>query len=240
VQPERSDHHARGHRDRSLAGPRPGNCRRAGRGRLGDRDRRPPPRAPRGGGRPASAHRRRGSGRPRRRHRGRAPCGVGGGRRGDGRVEPPGQQRRGSRAVAAAPGGAPGAGRARPPVRRQRAGTAGPRAAVLADARPRERRDGGRDLRRGRAAVRRLGRLRGHQSGTRAAPQRARGRSASVRVYRFDPGDMRTKVHQDAFPGEDISGRPAPEEAAAALWRLLEVAPPSGRYRAAQFAGATA
>ncbi len=57
-----------------------------------------------------------------------------------------------------------------------------------------------------------------------------------VRIYRFDPGDMRTQMHQEAFPGEDISDRPAPEEAAAALTRLLVSAPPSGRYRAAQFA----
>ena len=57
-----------------------------------------------------------------------------------------------------------------------------------------------------------------------------------VHVYRFDPGDMRTQMHQDAFPGEDISDRPDPAEAAAALHRLLELAPPSGRYRAADFA----
>ena len=55
-----------------------------------------------------------------------------------------------------------------------------------------------------------------------------------LRVYRFDPGDMRTQMHQDAFPGEDISDRPEPEEAAAALRRLLDSAPPSGRYRAAE------
>jgi NAD(P)-dependent dehydrogenase (short-subunit alcohol dehydrogenase family) len=55
-----------------------------------------------------------------------------------------------------------------------------------------------------------------------------------VRVYRFDPGDMRTQMHQDAFPGEDISDRPDPAEAAAALRRLLGWAPPSGRYRAAE------
>ncbi len=57
-----------------------------------------------------------------------------------------------------------------------------------------------------------------------------------VRVYRFDPGDMRTQMHQDAFPGEDISDRPEPEVAAAALVRLVESAPPSGRYSAGQFA----
>jgi NAD(P)-dependent dehydrogenase (short-subunit alcohol dehydrogenase family) len=51
-----------------------------------------------------------------------------------------------------------------------------------------------------------------------------------VAVYWLDPGDMRTRMHQDAFPGEDISDRPLPETRAPALIRLLELAPPSGRY----------
>ncbi|MGI8708166.1 MAG: SDR family NAD(P)-dependent oxidoreductase [Actinomycetota bacterium] len=54
----------------------------------------------------------------------------------------------------------------------------------------------------------------------------------SIRVYAFDPGDMRTAMHQAAFPGEDISDRPEPETVVPALLRLLEEAPPSGRYRA--------
>jgi NAD(P)-dependent dehydrogenase (short-subunit alcohol dehydrogenase family) len=54
-----------------------------------------------------------------------------------------------------------------------------------------------------------------------------------VRVYWFDPGDMRTQMHQDAFPGEDISDRPLPETVVPALLRLLDDSPPSGRYRAA-------
>ena len=54
-----------------------------------------------------------------------------------------------------------------------------------------------------------------------------------VRIYRFDPGDMRTQMHQDAFPGEDISDRPPPEDVVPALRRLLQDRPPSGRYRAA-------
>ncbi|HLX89669.1 MAG TPA: SDR family NAD(P)-dependent oxidoreductase [Acidimicrobiales bacterium] len=58
----------------------------------------------------------------------------------------------------------------------------------------------------------------------------------AVRVYRFDPGDMRTQMHQDAFPGEDISDRADPSVAAASLVRLLSDSPPSGRYRAADFA----
>jgi NAD(P)-dependent dehydrogenase (short-subunit alcohol dehydrogenase family) len=56
-----------------------------------------------------------------------------------------------------------------------------------------------------------------------------------VRVYRFDPGDMRTQMHQDAFPGEDISDRPEPEAVVPALRALLWNGPPSGRYRAADF-----
>jgi NAD(P)-dependent dehydrogenase (short-subunit alcohol dehydrogenase family) len=54
----------------------------------------------------------------------------------------------------------------------------------------------------------------------------------SLRVYAFDPGDMRTELHQQAFPGEDISDRPEPETVAPALLRLLSERPPSGRYRA--------
>jgi NAD(P)-dependent dehydrogenase (short-subunit alcohol dehydrogenase family) len=55
----------------------------------------------------------------------------------------------------------------------------------------------------------------------------------ALRCYAFDPGDMRTELHQQAFPGEDISDRPEPELAAAALLRLITARPPSGRYRAA-------
>lgn len=52
-------------------------------------------------------------------------------------------------------------------------------------------------------------------------------------VYAFDPGDMRTEMHQLAFPGEDISDRPEPETAVPPLLRLIDERPPSGRYRAA-------
>ncbi|MCW2764891.1 MAG: short-chain dehydrogenase/reductase [Nocardioides sp.] len=55
----------------------------------------------------------------------------------------------------------------------------------------------------------------------------------SLRVYAVDPGDMRTRMHQDAFPGEDISDRPDPEHAVPGLLRLLTEDLPSGRYRAA-------
>jgi NAD(P)-dependent dehydrogenase (short-subunit alcohol dehydrogenase family) len=52
-------------------------------------------------------------------------------------------------------------------------------------------------------------------------------------VYAFDPGDMRTAMHQRAFPGEDISDRPEPETVVPAFLRLVDERLPSGRYRAA-------
>ncbi|HTU28260.1 MAG TPA: SDR family oxidoreductase [Solirubrobacteraceae bacterium] len=54
----------------------------------------------------------------------------------------------------------------------------------------------------------------------------------SLRVYTVDPGDMRTRMHQEAFPGEDISDRPPPEESVPGILSLIEQACPSGRYRA--------
>ncbi len=55
----------------------------------------------------------------------------------------------------------------------------------------------------------------------------------ALRVYTVDPGDMRTQMHQDAFPGEDISDRPPPEDSVPGLLALIEGSLPSGRYRAA-------
>lgn len=52
-----------------------------------------------------------------------------------------------------------------------------------------------------------------------------------LRILVVDPGDMRTRMHQDAFPGEDISDRPPPEERVPALLSLLDGTAPSGRYR---------
>jgi NAD(P)-dependent dehydrogenase (short-subunit alcohol dehydrogenase family) len=52
------------------------------------------------------------------------------------------------------------------------------------------------------------------------------------RVYTVDPGDMRTQMHQDAFPGEDISDRSPPEASVPGLLALVEGDLPSGRYRA--------
>ena len=59
-----------------------------------------------------------------------------------------------------------------------------------------------------------------------------------VACYAFDPGDMRTDMHQAAFPGEDISDRPEPETVVPALLRLLAQRPASGRYRASDLAAA--
>jgi NAD(P)-dependent dehydrogenase (short-subunit alcohol dehydrogenase family) len=54
-----------------------------------------------------------------------------------------------------------------------------------------------------------------------------------IRVYAVDPGDMRTDMHQAAFPGEDISDRPLPETIVPALLALLAQRPASGRFRLA-------
>ena len=52
------------------------------------------------------------------------------------------------------------------------------------------------------------------------------------RIYAVDPGDMNTRMHQEAFPGEDISDRPAPETSVPGLLALIEGDLPSGRYQA--------
>jgi NAD(P)-dependent dehydrogenase (short-subunit alcohol dehydrogenase family) len=57
-----------------------------------------------------------------------------------------------------------------------------------------------------------------------------------LRVYWVDPGDMRTQMQQDAFPGEDISDRPPPEESVPGLLALIEGSLPSGRYQARELA----
>jgi NAD(P)-dependent dehydrogenase (short-subunit alcohol dehydrogenase family) len=54
----------------------------------------------------------------------------------------------------------------------------------------------------------------------------------SLRVYWVDPGDMQTQMQQEAFPDEDISDRPLPEESVPGLLTLIEGGFPSGRYRA--------
>jgi NAD(P)-dependent dehydrogenase (short-subunit alcohol dehydrogenase family) len=57
-----------------------------------------------------------------------------------------------------------------------------------------------------------------------------------LRVYRVDPGDMRTQMHQEAFPDEDISDRPLPEESVPGFVELLTGDLPSGRYEARELA----
>ncbi len=56
--------------------------------------------------------------------------------------------------------------------------------------------------------------------------------SPTFRVYWVDPGDMRTQMHQEAFPGEDISDRPLPEASVPAFMELIQGDLPSGRYEA--------
>lgn len=67
--------------------------------------------------------------------------------------------------------------------------------------------------------------------------------NSEITAYAVDPGDMRTAMHQEWFPGEDISDRPLPESVVPHLLALLDQRPPTGRYRAADIvlpAGAVA
>jgi NAD(P)-dependent dehydrogenase (short-subunit alcohol dehydrogenase family) len=59
----------------------------------------------------------------------------------------------------------------------------------------------------------------------------------TLRVWAVDPGDLRTDMHQAAFPGEDISDRPLPESVVPALLDVIEGPLPSGRYKASEAAG---
>jgi NAD(P)-dependent dehydrogenase (short-subunit alcohol dehydrogenase family) len=59
---------------------------------------------------------------------------------------------------------------------------------------------------------------------------------SGLRVYTVDPGDMRTQMQQEAFPGEDISDRPPPEQSVPGLIALIEGSMPSGRYLARDIA----
>jgi NAD(P)-dependent dehydrogenase (short-subunit alcohol dehydrogenase family) len=56
----------------------------------------------------------------------------------------------------------------------------------------------------------------------------------SLTVWSVDPGDLRTAMHQAAFPGEDISDRPEPDSVVPAFLHLIESRRPSGRYRASE------
>jgi NAD(P)-dependent dehydrogenase (short-subunit alcohol dehydrogenase family) len=55
-----------------------------------------------------------------------------------------------------------------------------------------------------------------------------------LRIYAVDPGDMNTQMHQEAYPGEDISDRPPPEESIPGLLALVDGDLPSGRYRVSE------
>lgn len=61
----------------------------------------------------------------------------------------------------------------------------------------------------------------------------------SITVLSYDPGDMNTAMHQEAFPGQDISDRPPPEDSVPALLALIDEHRPSGRYRASDVAEVT-
>jgi NAD(P)-dependent dehydrogenase (short-subunit alcohol dehydrogenase family) len=56
----------------------------------------------------------------------------------------------------------------------------------------------------------------------------------SVTVWAVDPGDLRTAMHQEAFPGEDISDRAEPASVVPAFLALINSDRPSGRYRASE------
>jgi len=75
----------------------------------------------------------------------------------------------------------------------------------------------------------------GYGSSKAALEQLSNGLAAeqpALHVYWVDPGDMNTRMQQDAFPGEDVSDRPPPEASVPGLLRLIEGDLPSGRYRA--------
>ena len=120
-----------------------------------------------------------------------------------------------------------------PTSRSSTASTCSPRSAIqlalplLGDARDRQH-----HLRRRRRGYEGWG---GYGSSKAALEQLTRVLAAEhpeLRVYAVDPGDMRTRMHQDAFPGEDISDRPPPEESVPGLLALIEGELPSGRYLA--------
>ncbi len=58
-----------------------------------------------------------------------------------------------------------------------------------------------------------------------------------LKVWWVDPGDMNTQMHQEAFPGEDISDRPRPEDSVPGILNLIDEGSPSGRYQARPSSG---
>ena len=73
-----------------------------------------------------------------------------------------------------------------------------------------------------------------------SSPRSSPPSSPSGAIYAIDPGDMNTRMHQEAFPGEDISDRSDPEERVPALLALIEGDLPSGRYSAGELLEARA
>ena len=124
-------------------------------------------------------------------------------------------------------------------VRRQRRRTARPDPGDAGRPASHRRNDHQRHLRCRRRGVPRLGWLRLVEGALEQLSRVLAAEEPEVRVYWFDPGDMRTAMHQEAFPGEDIADRPEPTSVVPALRRLLREAPPSGRYRAADWQEAT-
>lgn len=53
-----------------------------------------------------------------------------------------------------------------------------------------------------------------------------------LRIYRVDPGEMRTQMYQEAAPDEDISELPPPEVSVPGIRALIDGDLPSGRYQA--------
>jgi len=93
------------------------------------------------------------------------------------------------------------------------------------------------------AAVEAYGTWGGYGSSKAALDQASRVLAAEepdLRVYAVDPGDLRTALNQAAFPGEDISDRPAPATVVPRLLDLVHAGRPSGRYRAADLGGSEA
>ncbi|WP_370370761.1 SDR family NAD(P)-dependent oxidoreductase [Catenulispora sp. GP43] len=78
-----------------------------------------------------------------------------------------------------------------------------------------------------------------HASAIFGLEENARGQNP-VRIWAVDPGDLQTQMHQDAFPGEDISDLPLPETVVPAFLRLIDERRPSGRYQASDLLPQTA
>lgn len=58
----------------------------------------------------------------------------------------------------------------------------------------------------------------------------------AIAAYAFDPGDMRTDLHQAAFPDDDISDRPLPATVVPAVLRLIAARPAGHRFTAESLA----